>query len=107
MAKRRPLTPRYHDNCARKSRALAPILHRCGPAICSRTQRPSGDLAMPSAPVIPSLDSRGVATVTLNRPEVGNAYNGDLIQGLLDAMDALSARARLRVVLLRGGGQRL
>ena len=28
-------------------------------------------------PVLTSLDARGVATVTLNRPEVGNAYNGD------------------------------
>ena len=35
---------------------------------------------MSSAPVLHSLDERGVATVTLNRPEVGNAYNGDLIQ---------------------------
>jgi len=60
---------------------------------------------MSSAPVLHSLDERGVATVTLNRPEVGNAYNGDLIQGLLSAMDALSARPELRVVLLRGDGK--
>ena len=60
---------------------------------------------MSSAPVLHSLDERGVAVVTLNRPEVGNAYNGDLIQGLLSAMDALSARPELRVVLLRGNGK--
>ena len=60
---------------------------------------------MSSAPVLHNLDERGVATVTLNRPEVGNAYNGDLIQGLLAAMDALSARADLRVVLLKGNGK--
>ena len=60
---------------------------------------------MSSAPVLHSLDERGVATVTLNRPEVGNAYNGDLIQGLLAAMDALSARPELRVVLLKGNGK--
>ena len=60
---------------------------------------------MPSAPVIHSLDSRGVATVTLNRPEVGNAYNGDLIQGLLDAMDELGAHPELRALLLRGNGK--
>lgn len=60
---------------------------------------------MSGAPVLHSLDERGVATVTLNRPEVGNAYNGDLIQGLLAAMDALSARPELRVVLLRGNGK--
>jgi len=28
------------------------------------------------------VDARGVATVTLNRPEVNNAYNGDLIDGV-------------------------
>ena len=60
---------------------------------------------MPSAPVIHSLDSRGVATVTLNRPEVGNAYNGDLIQGLLGAMDELGAHPELRALLLRGNGK--
>ena len=31
----------------------------------------------------------GVCTVTLNRPKVNNAYNGDLIAGLHEAMDAL------------------
>jgi methylglutaconyl-CoA hydratase len=60
---------------------------------------------MSSAPVLHGLDDRGVATVTLNRPEVGNAYNGDLIQGLLSAMDALSVTPELRVVLLRGNGK--
>ena len=60
---------------------------------------------MSSAPVLHSLDARGVATVSLNRPEVGNAYNDDMIQGLLSAMDALSARPELRVVLLKGNGK--
>jgi methylglutaconyl-CoA hydratase len=60
---------------------------------------------MTSAPVLHELDARGVATVTLNRPEVGNAYNGELIQGLLSAMDALSKRPELRVVLLAGNGR--
>jgi methylglutaconyl-CoA hydratase len=60
---------------------------------------------MTSAAVLHELDARGVATVTLNRPEVGNAYNGELIQGLLDAMDTLSKRPELRVVLLKGNGR--
>ena len=37
---------------------------------------------MAPAPVLHQLDARGVASVVLNRPEVGNAYNGELIQGL-------------------------
>ena len=36
-----------------------------------------------TGPVLWSVDARGVATVTLNRPEVNNAYNGALIDGVL------------------------
>ena len=60
---------------------------------------------MSGAPVLHSLDARGVATVTLNRPEVNNAYNDDVIQGLLSAMDALSAKPELHVVVLKGNGK--
>ena len=56
-------------------------------------------------PVIASLDARGVASVTLNRPEVGNAYNGAMIEGLLSAMDELAAKPGLRVVVLQGNGK--
>lgn len=56
-------------------------------------------------PVIASVDSNGVATMTLNRPEVGNAYNGAMIQGLLAALDTLSAKKEVRAVLLKGNGR--
>ena len=36
-----------------------------------------------TGPVLWSVDARGVATVALNRPEVNNAYNGALIEGVL------------------------
>jgi methylglutaconyl-CoA hydratase len=55
--------------------------------------------------VLWDIDRRGVATVTLNRPEVNNAYDGDLIQGLLATMDALGGQRELRVVVLRGNGR--
>lgn len=55
--------------------------------------------------VLWEIDRRGVATVTLNRPSVNNAYNGDLIQGLHDAMDVLARDPVLRVVVLRGNGR--
>ena len=55
--------------------------------------------------VLWSLDARGVARVTLNRPEVGNAYNSDMIDGLLSAMDELGGKPGLRVVLLSGNGR--
>ena len=55
--------------------------------------------------VLWNLDKRGVATVTLNRPAVNNAYNGDLIDGLHTAMDALGRETGLRIVVLRGNGK--
>jgi len=58
---------------------------------------------MGNEPVLWNVDARGVATVTLNRPEVNNAYDAALIQGLHDAMDALGAG--VRVVVLRGNGR--
>jgi methylglutaconyl-CoA hydratase len=55
-------------------------------------------------PVLWSIDARGVATVVLNRPEVNNAYDGDLIQGLLAALDALGGES-VRAVILKGNGK--
>jgi methylglutaconyl-CoA hydratase len=52
--------------------------------------------------VLLQRDGRGVATVTLNRPEVNNAYNAELIQGLLEGLDALRG---VRVVVLKGNGK--
>jgi len=55
--------------------------------------------------VLRSVDPRGVATVTLNRPGVNNAYDETIIQGLHEAMDELGARPGLRVVILCGAGK--
>jgi methylglutaconyl-CoA hydratase len=55
--------------------------------------------------VLSAGDSRGVATVTLNRPEVHNAYNGALIEALIETLQALAADPRVRVLLLRGHGR--
>ena len=59
-------------------------------------------MAMTQAPVLHSVDERGVASVVLNRPEVGNAYDSEMVEGLLTAMDTLLARGRVRAVLLTG-----
>jgi methylglutaconyl-CoA hydratase len=55
-------------------------------------------------PVLCSVDERGVATITFNRPEVYNAYNGALISGLLSTYDALATKA-LRAVVISGKGK--
>jgi enoyl-CoA hydratase/carnithine racemase len=48
-----------------------------------------------SGPVLWRVDERGVARLVLNRPEVNNAYDGALIEGLLVALDALTRMATL------------
>ena len=58
-----------------------------------------------NGPVLWEVDPRGVATVTLNRPEVNNAYNGALIEGMLAALDALGQESGLRAVMIRGNGK--
>jgi methylglutaconyl-CoA hydratase len=55
--------------------------------------------------VLSAVDGRGVATVTLNRPEVHNAYDGALIDGLIEALDMLAADPRVRLLVLRGNGR--
>lgn len=50
------------------------------------------------------LDGKGIATVSLNRPERLNAFNVDLVNGINDSL----VRARLdgaKVVVLRGNGK--
>ena len=48
----------------------------------------------------------GVASVTLNRPEVRNALNGTMIGELEQALGALEADPGARVVVLAGAGDR-
>jgi methylglutaconyl-CoA hydratase len=62
-------------------------------------------LANTKGPVLWDVDARGVATVILNRPEVNNAYDGELVRGLLQAIETLSGAPRLRAVLLKGNGR--
>jgi methylglutaconyl-CoA hydratase len=54
--------------------------------------------------VLSDIDDRGVATVTLNRPAVNNAYNGALIDGLIETFSRLR-EPPLRCVVLRGAGR--
>jgi enoyl-CoA hydratase/carnithine racemase len=68
-------------------------------------QSSEGEHSVSQAPVNWTLDERGVATVTFNRPEVNNAYNDELIAAVLAAIDALAAEPRLRVLRLQGAGK--
>lgn len=60
---------------------------------------------MTQAVVLTETDKRGVATVTLNRPEVNNAYNGEVVAGLANAIATLGADDAVRIILIRGNGK--
>ncbi|MCI0430909.1 MAG: enoyl-CoA hydratase-related protein [Rhodospirillales bacterium] len=48
--------------------------------------------------------ARGIATITLNRPEVHNAFDERMIAELAAALDAVAGRPELRVVQLAAAG---
>lgn len=55
--------------------------------------------------ILCETDSRGVATITFNRPEVNNAYNTEFIQRVLEIAGELAVDDSVRLVLLRGNGR--
>jgi enoyl-CoA hydratase/carnithine racemase len=65
-------------------------------------------MAMPTAeagpPVLYDVDGH-VATITMNRPDVANAQNTDLIDGIDAALDRADADDEVRVVILAGKGK--
>jgi 2-(1,2-epoxy-1,2-dihydrophenyl)acetyl-CoA isomerase len=54
--------------------------------------------------VVRTAIDNGVATLTLNRPHVLNAMDGEMMQQLRPAVEALEADASVRAVVLRGEG---
>lgn len=54
--------------------------------------------------ILKIIDSRGVATVTLNRPEKHNAFDAATLLALRAALQALGADPAVRVVVLTGAG---
>ena len=55
--------------------------------------------------VLCDIDARGVAMVTINRPRVNNAYNGEVVDALLEGALALDADPNVRLVVIRGNGR--
>ncbi len=54
--------------------------------------------------ILISHDPRGVATLTLNRPDKHNALNARMIADLTEAAAELAADAAIRAVILTGAG---
>ena len=60
---------------------------------------------MSESTVVVAIDSRGVARVSLNRPEKHNAFDDTVIAALREAFDSLASRADVRVVVLASEGK--
>lgn len=52
-----------------------------------------------------SSDSRGVLTLTLNRPEIHNAFGDTLIASLLTALESASDDPNVRAIVITGAGK--
>ena len=55
--------------------------------------------------LITTIDQRGVARLTMNRPDIRNAFNEELIGEICEAMGRLNADANVRVIVLTGAGK--
>jgi enoyl-CoA hydratase len=56
-------------------------------------------------PVLLTEDLGPVRRLTMNRPSALNALNGELMDALMDALDAAAADEGVRVLILRGAGR--
>jgi methylglutaconyl-CoA hydratase len=51
------------------------------------------------------LDANGVATITLNRPDRGNALDGETLALFGEALTGFARQSEARVIVLRGAGR--
>lgn len=52
-----------------------------------------------------ATDGRGIATLTLNRPEVANAYDEDMLRAMTGALEKLACDDAVRALVIRGAGK--
>lgn len=55
--------------------------------------------------VLTTIDARGVATVTINRPDKHNAFNARIIAELTDTLQFADRNGDVRVIVLTGAGK--
>jgi len=55
--------------------------------------------------LLENVSARGIATLTLNRPDVANIYDQDMLDGLNEAFERFARDDSVRAVVLRGAGK--
>ena len=58
-----------------------------------------------SEKVLLQIDAEGAAMVTLNRPEVHNAFDPEMVGQLTETLQKVGADSAVRVVVLSGAGK--
>jgi methylglutaconyl-CoA hydratase len=58
-----------------------------------------------SARVLTRVDDYGNVTVTLNRPEVHNAFDPEMVAALTDVLEAIAQDDSIRAVVIAGAGK--
>src|SRR5262245_20136228 len=87
-----PTRTRAKPSCARRPRRARPT-----------SSRPRRSRAVTGIRV--EADARGVTTVTLDRPEVSNAFDAAMLRALIAAFDEIARDDAVRVAILRGAGK--
>ena len=55
--------------------------------------------------LLQEISARGIATLTMNRPDSANTYDQDMLDGLYDAFGRLAQDESVRAIVLRGAGK--
>jgi methylglutaconyl-CoA hydratase len=55
--------------------------------------------------ILTDIDARGVATVTLNRPDRHNAFDDSVIASLTLALETMAANTSVRIIILASAGR--
>ena len=58
-----------------------------------------------SARVLSQVDADGNATLTLNRPEVHNAFDPEMVDALTAELRRLETNERVRAIVITGAGR--
>ncbi len=58
-----------------------------------------------SVKLLQDLSARGIATLTMNRPDVANTYDQEMLDGFCEAFERLGQNPSVRAIVLRGAGR--
>jgi methylglutaconyl-CoA hydratase len=60
---------------------------------------------MPTSEILTEVSARRVATITLNRPDSGNACDASMLARLRTELENAAADSSIRIIVLRGAGR--